>query len=72
MRLCDIDENGDCHSGDYALSILRYGSGGLAAAVVCILFFVLFMPIRFLCNGFGGKNKSYGICMLFELLIFHF
>lgn len=63
MRLCDIDENGDCHTGDYALSIIRFGAGGIAAAALSLLFFIFFIPIRFLCNGFGGKNKSYGICM---------
>lgn len=62
MRLCDIDDNGKCHSGKYALSILRFGAGGIAAAGLSLLFFIFFIPIRFLCNGFGGKNKSYGIC----------
>lgn len=65
MRLCDIDANGDCHSKDYALSIVRFGAGGIAAAALSLLFFVVFIPVRFLCNGFGGKNKSYGICPSF-------
>ena len=63
MRLCDIDQNGHCDTTHYGLSIARYASGGAAAALLTLLFLVFFLPIRFLCNGCGGKNPSYGICM---------
>jgi hypothetical protein len=63
MRLCDVDTNGHCHTEKYALSISRFASGGAAVAILILLVLLLFIPIRFLCNGFGGRNPSYGICM---------
>eukprot|EP00026_Physarum_polycephalum_P006544 Phypoly_transcript_06592.p1 GENE.Phypoly_transcript_06592~~Phypoly_transcript_06592.p1 ORF type:complete len:490 (+),score=70.79 Phypoly_transcript_06592:171-1640(+) len=62
MRLCDVDANGHCHTKDYALSISRFGSGGAAVAILILLVLLAFVPIRFLCNGCGGRNPSYGIC----------
>lgn len=62
MRLCDVDANGNCHDANYARSVARFGGGGAAAALLSFLAFVVFIPGRFCCNGFGGKNPSYGVC----------
>lgn len=62
MRLCNPDADGNCDNGSYALSIVRYGAGGIAAAALALLAFVVFLPVRCCCNGFGGKNASYGVC----------
>ncbi len=63
MRLCDVDSDSHCHYSTYAVSIARFGFGGVAAAALSLLAFVLFIPIRCICNGFGGQNPSYGVCM---------
>jgi len=62
MRLCDVDASGNCHNSKYALEVAKFGSGGLAAAVLTFLAFIVFLPGRTLCNGFGGKEPSYGCC----------
>lgn len=62
MRLCDVDANGNCNDSSYALSIARYGFGGAVAALLALLVFLIFIPARFLCNGFGGKKASHGCC----------
>jgi uncharacterized membrane protein len=62
MRLCDVDDQGNCHNDKYALEVAKFGSGGAAAAALSLLAFLVFLPVRSLCGGFGGKTPSYGCC----------
>lgn len=62
MRLCDVDDQGKCHNDKYALEVAKFGSGGAAAAALSLLAFLVFLPVRSLCGGFGGKSPSYGCC----------
>lgn len=64
MRLCDIDADGNCHMGTYALAVAKFGAGGAAAAGLALLTFIVFIPVRCLCGGFGGKKPSYGVCCM--------
>jgi len=62
MRLCDVDDQGKCHNSEYALSVAKFGAGGAAAAGLSLLAFLIFIPVRTLCGGFGGKTPTYGVC----------
>lgn len=62
MRLCDVDDQGNCHNDKYALEVAKFGSGGAAAAALSLIAFLVFIPVRSLCGGFGGKTPSYGCC----------
>jgi len=63
MRLCDVNATGSCNNAEYALAVAKFGSGGAAAAALSLLAFFIFIPVRFLCNGFGGKDSSHGCCV---------
>lgn len=62
MRLCDVNAQGNCDNTAYAQAIAKYGAGGIVCAALSFLAFVVFLPVRCLCNGFGGRKPSKGIC----------
>eukprot|EP01111_Echinosteliopsis_oligospora_P006215 TRINITY_DN20264_c0_g1_i1.p1 TRINITY_DN20264_c0_g1~~TRINITY_DN20264_c0_g1_i1.p1 ORF type:complete len:480 (+),score=112.81 TRINITY_DN20264_c0_g1_i1:59-1498(+) len=60
VRLCAVDNDGNCHWEKYGKSLIAFGAPGIVLAALCFLFVLVFLPIR-ACGGFGGNEPSEGV-----------
>lgn len=61
-KFCGMDNNDDCHMLEYAESISKEALAGIVLAVLSLVALPVFICVRCVCNGFGGRKRSKGVC----------